>query len=74
MSAENYLALPGDEIRLRDGPYTGRTGTVVSVHPDKDHSAENSLVVVKLLNGRINSCYMGNLEMLQPAPQKGSLR
>lgn len=56
-------------IRLRGGPYMGHTGTVVSVHPDKNYSAENSLVLVKLLNGRINSCYMANLEMLQQAAQ-----
>lgn len=64
---EEYLARPGDMIRLRSGPYAGATGTVVSVHPDNTHPAENSLVMVKLVNGRINSCYMTNLEKL-PLP------
>ena len=62
--------MPGDAIRLRSGPYAGATGTVVSVHPDKNYPAENSLVMVKLVNGRINSCYMSNLEKL-PLPSEG---
>ena len=62
MSTEKYLARPGDAIRLRSGPYAGAAGTVMSVHPDANHTAENSLVMVKLANGRINSCYMSNLE------------
>ena len=70
MSAEEYLAKPGDAIRLRSGPYAGAAGTVVSVHPDENHSAENSLVMVKLTNGRINSCYMSNLEK-SPLPNDG---
>lgn len=64
MSAEEYLAKPGDAIRLRSGPYADSTGTVVSVHPDANYPAENSLVMIKLANGRINSCYMRNLEKL----------
>jgi len=72
VSVEEYLARPGDTIRLRSGPYAGTTGTVVSVHPDKNHPAENSLVMVKLMNGRINSCYMGNLEKLPVSPGNGS--
>ena len=64
MSTEEYLAKPGDTIRLRSGPYAGVTGTVVSVHPDTNHPAENSLVMIRLVNGRINSCYMSNLEKL----------
>ena len=67
MSAEKYLAAPGDAIRLRSGPYAGAAGTVVSIHPDENHPAENSLVMVRLVNGRINSCYMSNLEKLPPA-------
>ena len=67
MSAEEYLARPGDAIRLRSGPYAGAAATVVSVHPDENYPAENSLVMVKLANGRINSCYMSNLEKL-PQP------
>ena len=70
MSAEEYLARPGDAIRLRSGPYAGAAGTVVSVHPDENYPAENSLVMVKLMNGRINSCYMRNLEK-SPAPGDG---
>lgn len=70
VSAEEYLAKPGDAIRLRSGPYAGAAGTVVSVHPDENYPAENSLVMVKLMNGRINSCYMRNLEKL-PAPDDG---
>lgn len=72
MSAEKYLAAPGDAIRLRSGPYAGAAGTVVSVHPDENYPAENSLVMVKLVNGRINSCYMSNLEKLPPATYGGS--
>jgi hypothetical protein len=64
VSAEEYLAKPGDAIRLRSGPYAGAAGTVVSVHPDENYPAENSLVMVRLPNGRINSCYMRNLEKL----------
>ncbi|MDT5270180.1 MAG: hypothetical protein QOH49_2366 [Acidobacteriota bacterium] len=71
MSAEEYLARPGDAIRLRSGPYAGVACTVVSVHPDEHYPAENSLVMVKLPNGRINSCYMSNLEKL-PLPHDGS--
>ena len=67
MSAEEYLAKPGDAVRLRSGPYAGAAATVVSVHPDENYPAENSLVMVKLANGRINSCYMSNLEKL-PLP------
>lgn len=66
MSAEEYLAKSGDAIRLRSGPYAGAAGTVVSVHPDENHPAENSLVMIKLANGRINSCYMSNLEKAPP--------
>jgi hypothetical protein len=72
VSREEYLASPGDTIRLRSGPYAGITGTVVSVHPDKNHAADNSLVMVKLVNGRINSCYMSNLEKLPVSPGNGS--
>lgn len=67
MCAEEYLARPGDAIRLRSGPYAGAAGTVVSVHPDENYSAVNSLVMIRLANGRINSCYMSNLEKL-PLP------
>ena len=63
-----YVATPGDTVRLRSGPYAGATGTVASVHPDKNYGADNSLVMVELANGRINSCYTGNLEMLKEAP------
>jgi ribosomal protein L24 len=70
VSAEEYLARPGDAIRLRSGPYAGAAGTVVSVHPDENHPAENSLVMVRLANGRINSCYMSNLEK-SPPPDDG---
>ena len=70
MSAEKYLAVPGDSIRLRSGPYAGASGTVVSVHPDANRPEENSLVMVRLANGRINSCYMSNLEKL-PLPDDG---
>lgn len=72
MRAEEYLAVPGDAIRLRSGPYAGAAGTVVSVHPDQNYPAENSLVMVKLANGRINSCYMSNLEKLPPPVDGGS--
>jgi transcription antitermination factor NusG len=72
VSVEKYLAKPGDVIRLRSGPYAGAAGTVVSVHPDENHPAENSLVMVKLLSGRINSCYMSNLEKFPLPPDSGS--
>jgi len=71
VSAEEYFARPGDAIRLRSGPYAGAAGTVVSVHPDANHPAENSLVMVRLANGRINSCYMSNLEKLTPPSDGG---
>ncbi len=71
MSAEEYLAKPGDAIRLRSGPYAGAAGMVVSVHPDENYPAENSLVMVKLANGRINSCYMSNLEKVTPPADGG---
>jgi hypothetical protein len=70
VSAEEYLAKPGDAIRLRSGPYAGAAGTVMSVHPDENYPAENSLVMVRLTNGRINSCYMSNLEK-SPLPNDG---
>ena len=72
MSAEEYLARPGDAIRLRSGPYADSTATVVSVHPDENYPAENSLVMVRLPNGRINSCYMRNLEKLPPPADGGA--
>jgi len=72
VSAEEYLAKPGDTIRLRSGPYAGAAGTVVSVHPDDNYPAENSLVMVRLTNGRINSCYMRNLEKLPPPHDGGT--
>ena len=71
MIFKEYIAAPGDTICLRSGPYAGDTGTVLSVHPDKNHSAENSLVMVKLKNGKINSCYMGNLEKVGESPDTG---
>ena len=70
MSAQEYLAKPGDAVRLRSGPYAGTGGTVMSVHPDENYPAENYLVMVKLTNGRINSCYMRNLEK-SPLPNDG---
>lgn len=72
MNTEDYLARPGDMIRLRSGPYAGDMGTVVSVHPDENHVAENSLVMVKLMNGKINSCYMRNLEKVKVSPDNES--
>ena len=70
MGAEKYLALPGDTVLLRSGPYAGAACTVVSVHPDENYPAENSLVIVRLANGRMNSCYMKNLEK-SPLPPEG---
>jgi ribosomal protein L24 len=70
VSEEKYLAAPGDAVLLRSGPYAGAAGTVVSVHPDENHTADNSLVIIKLANGRMNSCYMKNLEK-SPLPPDG---
>lgn len=73
MTIEDYLAMPGDTIQLRAGPYAGETATVLSVHPDKNHAAENSLVMVKLRNGRINACYMSNLDLVKKSSDSDSL-
>ena len=69
---EEYLAMPGDRVRLRSGPYAGDIGKVVSVHPDKNHSALNSLVMIRLKDEKINACYMGNLEKVRESPDNGT--
>lgn len=55
----------GDKIRLRSGPYEGRTGTVVRVNPLENQRPSGALVMVKLSDGKINPCYMSNLEKIE---------
>ena len=64
MAAEDNTFDLGDSVRLRSGPYAGRTGTVVRVHPYDNQDLARALVMVKLSDGRINSCYMSNLEQV----------
>jgi ribosomal protein L24 len=72
MTTEDNIVELGDAVRLRSGPYAGKTGMVVSVHPQKNPSGAGTLVMVKLMNGKINSCYMSNLEKVKKSPDNGS--
>jgi ribosomal protein L24 len=64
----------GDTVRLRSGAYAGQTGIVMRVYPyNKDQGLSDALVLVRLANGRNNSCYMSNLEKMEEPPSKGSL-
>lgn len=61
---ENSIAL-GDTVRLRSGPYAGKTGTVVRVNASQNDGPSGVLVMIKLADGRINPCYMNNLEKVE---------
>lgn len=60
--AEDKQINVGDTVRLRSGPYTGRTGVVVRVSVLENQGSSGALVMIKLPDGRINPCYMNNLE------------
>lgn len=62
MVAEDNQINVGDTIRLRSGPYTGGTGTVVGVSVLENQVSSGVLVMIKLPDGRITPCYMNNLE------------
>jgi transcription antitermination factor NusG len=61
---ENSVAL-GDTVRLRSGPYAGKTGTVVRVNASQNEGPSGVLVMIKLPDGRINPCYMSNVEKVE---------
>jgi ribosomal protein L24 len=63
--AEDNIVNLGDTIRLRSGPYAGQTGTVVRVSADGNQGPSGTLVMIKLVDGRINPCYMSNLEKIK---------
>jgi KOW motif len=60
--AEDNQIMMGDTVRLRSGPYAGRTGTVVRVSALENQGTSGALVMIMLTDGRINPCYMNNLE------------
>jgi hypothetical protein len=61
MSEDETINL-GDTVRLRSGPYAGRTGVVVRVSTLENQGPAGALVMIKFTDGRINPCYMNNLE------------
>ena len=65
MIAEDNIIDLGDTIRLRSGPYAGKTGTVVRVSAYGNQDPSGALVMIKLMDGRINPCYMSNLEKIK---------
>ena len=65
MIAEENRGEVGDTVRLRSGPYAGKSGTVVRVNADGNEGPSGALVMVKLMDGRINPCYMSNLEKIK---------
>jgi transcription antitermination factor NusG len=65
VKAEDNQVVLGDTVRLRSGPYAGKTGTVVRVNPSQNQSPSGVLVMIKLPDGRINPCYMNNLEKVE---------
>lgn len=70
VAVENIFEV-GDTIRLRSGAYAGKTGTLMRVYPyNKDQGPSDALVMVRLVNGGNNSCYMSNLEKVEEAPDK----
>lgn len=62
MTAEDKQINLGDSVRLRSGPYAGRIGVVVRIGTPEGQGLAGALVMVKLPDGRINPCYMNNLE------------
>jgi transcription antitermination factor NusG len=67
--AEDNIFVVGDTIRLRSGAYAGKTGTLMRVYPyNKDQGPSDALVMVRLVTGGNNSCYMSNLERIEEAP------
>jgi hypothetical protein len=62
MAVEDNQINIGDTVRLRSGPYAGRAGTVVRVSALENQGPSGALVMIKLPDGRINPCYMNNLE------------
>ena len=65
MLLEDNIVNLGDTIRLRSGPYAGKTGTVVRVSAYENQGPSGTLVMIKLIDGRINPCYMSNLEKIK---------
>ncbi|HUQ34703.1 MAG TPA: KOW motif-containing protein [Pyrinomonadaceae bacterium] len=65
MKAEESIVELGDTVRLRSGPYAGQTGTVVRVSVYGTQGPSGTLVMVKLSNGRIDPCYMSNVEKVK---------
>jgi ribosomal protein L24 len=63
--AEDNVVEVGDTVRLRSGPYAGKTGTVVRVNADENKGPSGALVMIKLTDGRINPCYMNNVEKVK---------
>ena len=73
-TAEDHIFDLGDIVRLRSGAYAGQTGTVMRVYPyNKDQGPTDALVMVRLVNGSINSCYMSNLEKVEEPPNNDSV-
>lgn len=64
MTEDNTFNL-GDKIRLRSGPYAGRTGIVVRVNASENQGPSGALVMIKLIDGKINPCHMNNLERIK---------
>jgi ribosomal protein L24 len=62
VKAEDSFVELGDTVRLRRGPYAGQTGTVVRINANGSQDPSGTLVMIKLSNGRINPCYMNNVE------------
>ena len=65
MIAKDNIVDLGDTVRLRSGPYAGKTGTVVRVNTGGNQGPSGVLVMIKLIDGRINPCYMSNLEKIK---------
>ena len=63
MKEDNTFSL-GDNVRLRSGPYAGRIGVVVRVTTLENQGPSGTLVMIKFPDGRINPCYMNNLEKI----------
>ena len=64
MIAEDNIVDLGDTVRLRSGPYAGKTGMVVRVNANPNQDPSGALVMIKFIDGRINPCHMSNLEKI----------